>query len=98
MLVSKFSDSATKEPANVTSQELIQTMKSNSRFHSGVSNLLFDGVYRVNGWAYDMRDELQCYLVKQHGHWQEYYAPNRTTLRRLVSGRIDKIQEVEQEV
>lgn len=34
---------------------------------------------------------LPKFLVKQYGSWQEYFAPNKTLLRKAIHGRIDQI-------
>ena len=46
------------------------------------------------GWQYDFRNSLKNYVVKQYGHWSEYWAPDKTSLRKAIYGRIDKIVEV----
>jgi len=47
------------------------------------------------GWRFDFSDILKKYVVKQYGnHLQEYYAPDKTSLRAYLYGRIDYIVEV----
>lgn len=94
MRVYKFSTSATETAPDITAGHLIKQMKDGSRYTFGNDDLLRDGVFKLNGWAFDLREELNQYLVKQYGSWQEYYAPNKTSLRALVYGRIDTIREL----
>jgi hypothetical protein len=37
---------------------------------------------------------LKKYIYKQYGQWSEAYAPNKTLLRQVTYGRIDKIIEL----
>lgn len=46
------------------------------------------------GYCYDFRKELKKYVVKQYGNWYEYFAPNKTLLRKALCGRIEKIVEI----
>lgn len=57
----------------------------------GLDNLQKEGVYRLMGWKFDFRLFLKRFLVKQHESWSEYYAPNKTSLRKSIYGRIDEI-------
>ena len=93
MKVYQFSNTA-RECPTVTLDQLIDQMKNGSRYTFGNDNLLRDGVYRLMGWAFDCREDLHKYLIKQYGDWREVYAPNRTALRALVYGRIDQIVEL----
>lgn len=43
------------------------------------------------GYRYDLSPLLKKVLVKQYGQWQEYYAPNKTKLRKILGGQIDKM-------
>jgi len=53
-----------------------------------------NGKAKLMGYKYDLTPYLKKYLVKQYGTWEEYFAPNKTLLRRSIYGRIDKIQEI----
>lgn len=53
-----------------------------------------DGCIQLMGWQYDFRNSLKNYVVKQYGRWSEYWAPDKTSLRKAIYGRIDKIVEV----
>jgi len=65
--------------------------KAYVRFFSGNDNLTRFGVYKLMGYRYNFKPFLNLYLYKQYGHWTEIYAPNKTSLRQVVGGRIDKI-------
>lgn len=58
---------------------------------SGFYNLSSSGIYRIGGWAYDFKPYLKNILVKQYDQWQEYYAPNKSTLRKCLYGRAQKM-------
>lgn len=66
----------------------------NNKFGGAISNLLADGVLKLGGWAYDFRDELKKFLIKQYGVWREIYAPNKTLARKAIFGRIEQIIEI----
>lgn len=48
----------------------------------------------VMGWSFDFSDILKTFVVKQYGSWTEYKAIDKTALRKMLYGRIDKIVEV----
>ena len=58
------------------------------------SNTYFRTAVPVMGYRFDFFDVLKKYLVKQYGQWAEYYAPDRTSLRKLLYGRINQIVEI----
>ncbi len=64
------------------------------RFYTNNENLLHYGVYKVAGYKYDFSVYLKRYIYKQYGSWNEAYAPNKTTLRKVLGGRIEKIVEI----
>ena len=91
----KFSNTATETPTiSIDSPKDFLKSKYTKGYIFGLDNLQRGGVYRLMGWAYDFKPYLRKYLVKQYGQWQEYYAPNKTSLRNTIYGRIDKIQEI----
>lgn len=45
----------------------------------------------LQGWMFSFSDVLQRYLVNQYGHWQEYYACDKTSLRNYLYGRVNEI-------
>jgi len=47
--------------------------------------------YKYGGFAASFSDHLPRFLVHQHGSWNVYYAPDRTSLRKALFGRIDEI-------
>jgi hypothetical protein len=61
------------------------------RFYTNNDNLYRYGYYKSMGYKYDFKPYLTLYLYKQHGDWHEGYAPNKTLLRQVIGGRIDKI-------
>lgn len=58
------------------------------------SNTYFRTAVPLQGWRFDFLDVLKKYLVNQYGHWAEYYAPDRTSLRKHLYGRINQIVEI----
>ena len=91
----KFSDTATEKPTRE-----IENPKQflESIYQKGYIGSLFNmqkyGILKERGWAYDFKPYLKSYVVKQHGTWQEYYAPNKTALRKSIYGGIQKIVEI----
>ena len=57
-------------------------------------NTYFNYGIPVMGWRFDFSDILKTFVVKQYGSWAEYKAIDKTALRKMVYGRIDKIMEV----
>lgn len=64
------------------------------RFYTNNENLIRFGYYKNMGYLYDFKEHLKKYLYKQYGQWNEAYAPNKTLLRSVIFGRIDKIIEL----
>lgn len=58
------------------------------------SNTYFRTAVPLRGWRFDFFDVLKKYLVNQYGQWSEYYAPDRTSLRKYLYGRINQIVEI----
>lgn len=59
-----------------------------------VSSMFYNfGVIKMGGWAFDFKPYLKKYLVKQYGSWQEYRAFDKTSLKKGISGKIEKIVE-----
>ena len=46
------------------------------------------------GYCFDFFDVLKRYIVNQYGQWSEYYAPDKTSLRAYLCGRVDQIVEI----
>ena len=57
-------------------------------------SILFSKAVPLMGWRFDFSDVLKTYVVKQYGPWTEYHAPDRTSLYRMLYGRIERILEV----
>lgn len=60
----------------------------------GLDNLKKLGVILLMGWSYDFKPYLKTFVYKQYGSWHECKAPNKTLLRKVIYGKIDKIVEV----
>lgn len=58
------------------------------------SNTYFRTAVPLMGYRFDFLDVLKKYLVAQYGQWAEYYAPDRTSLRAYLYGRINQIVEL----
>ena len=56
-------------------------------------NAYFKSAIPLQGYRFDFSDVLKTYVVKQYGQYQEYKAIDRTSLRAMIYGRIDKIIE-----
>lgn len=59
-------------------------------------NAYFKRAVPLRGYRFGFEDVLKTYVVKQYGSWSEYNAPDRTSLRSIVYGRIDQIAEIKQ--
>lgn len=46
------------------------------------------------GWMFNFYGYVNRYLVKQYNSWTEYYAPDRTSLRKALYGRIQELHEL----
>ena len=46
------------------------------------------------GWMFDFYAYMHRYIVRQYGQWTTYYAPDRTSLRRALYGRIQELHEL----
>lgn len=57
-------------------------------------NAYFKSAVPLSGWRFDFSDVLKTYVVKQYGSYQEYRAIDKTSLRTMLYGRIDRIMEV----
>lgn len=73
-------------PMNRTEKDwLAENVRSNAYFRTAVP---------LMGWRFDFSDVLKKYVVKQYDHWTEYYAPDKTSLRSVLFGKIDQIVEI----
>ena len=57
-------------------------------------NTYFRSAIPLQGWRFDFADILRTYIVKQYGQWLEYKAVDKTALRRMIYGRIERITEI----
>ena len=64
---------------------LAEAVNTNTYFHTAIP---------LMGYRFDFMDVLKKYLVNQYGHWVEYYAPDRTSLRSFLCGQINQIVEI----
>ena len=58
------------------------------------TNTYFRTAVPLQSYRFDFFDVLKKYLVNQYGQWTEYYAPDRTSLRAYLYGRINQIVEI----
>lgn len=58
------------------------------------NNTYFKNAIPLGGYRFDFSEILKTYVVKQYGSYQEYRAIDKTSLRAMLYGRIDKIIEV----
>ena len=65
-----------------------------SKHHLFLNNLQNSGYIKCMGYLYNIKPYLNKYVVKQYNSWQEYFAPNKTLLRKSIYGKIDKIVQV----
>ena len=92
MRIYKFTEGAEeKDLIKIDDPKLFLKKKYEDRFSFGLDDLQRTGVYREMGWAYDFRLDLKQYLYKQYSFWQESYALNKTVLRKIIGGKINKI-------
>lgn len=95
MQIYKFTTTATESPTiKIENPKDFLKSKYTKGCIFGLDNLQKIGMYKLMGWAYDFRPYLKRYVVKQYDQWNEYYAPNKTSLRATIFGRIDKILEI----
>lgn len=89
----KFTDTSSKARPEFFSSDwcLKQYKTKNMLWHN---DLLRFGYEKCDGWLYDFKNELKHYVVKQYGRWDEYYAPNKTLLRKNIGGKVDRIIEI----
>jgi hypothetical protein len=57
-------------------------------------NSYFNNAIPLRGYCFNFSEILRAYIVKQYGSYQEYKAVDKTSLRAMIYGRIDKIIEV----
>lgn len=47
--------------------------------------------YKLGGFSASFFSYFPKVLVRQYGHWQAYYVPNKTALRKVLSGSIEEM-------
>lgn len=57
-------------------------------------NAFFNRAVPLMGYRFGFEDVLKTYVVKQYDSWHEYNAPDKTSLRSFIYGRIEKIAEI----
>lgn len=57
-------------------------------------NAYFKRAVPLHGYRFGFEDVLKTYVVKQYGNWSEYNAPDKTSLKSIVYGRIEQIAEI----
>lgn len=57
-------------------------------------NAYFKSAIPLSDWRFDFSDVLKTYLVKQYDSYQEYKAIDKTSLRTILYGRIERIIEI----
>ena len=62
--------------------------------YSAVTDIQRSGRVRIAGYVFDFSPLLRTFLYKQYGSWHEAKAPNKTTLRKSIYGKIDRIVEI----
>ena len=63
--------------------------------HNVNSNSYFKNAIPLMGWKFDFSSVLKRFVVKQYGMIQEYYAVDKTSLKRIIYGRIDYMKELD---
>ena len=58
-------------------------------------NTYFKSAIPLQGWRFDFSDILRTFLVSQYGQWREYKVMDKTALRKILYGRIDRIVELD---
>ena len=57
-------------------------------------NSYFKNAIPLYGYRFNFADILKTYIVKQHGYYHEYKGIDKTSLRAMIYGRIDRIIEI----
>lgn len=92
-----FSKCAKDKPKTAYDEKTVYeflSSKFDGGYNFGTDELLSRGIYKLAGWIFDFRPYMKKFLVKQYDSWREYYAPNKTLLRKSIRGRINKIIEI----
>jgi hypothetical protein len=83
--------------------QLREKLNNGGRINRAEKNWLAEAVNRntyfkksvpLHGYRFRFEDVLKMYIVKQYDRWEEYFAPDKTSLKSILYGRIEKIIEV----
>lgn len=58
------------------------------------NNSYFKCAIPLYGWRFDFSNVLRPFVVCQYGRWTEYYGVDKTAIRKMLHGRIEKILEI----
>lgn len=58
------------------------------------NNPYFKSAIPLSGYRFDFSDVLKTYLVKQYGGYIEYRAIDKTSLRAMLYGRVERIIQI----
>lgn len=79
---------------NITFEDVRHMYETRKSWDCGMSDMLRYGIIKSMGWKYVFHDELKKFVVKQYGSWHEYFAPNKTLLRKALYGRVERIVQI----
>ena len=72
-------------------RELLEQIYRRGVWHSDCVSMAGLAGIRVMGYRYSFRAYLNRYVYHQEGRWQEAFAPNKTMLRGILHGKVDRI-------
>lgn len=78
----------------VNTEERLSREKKNWITENVNHNSYFNNAIPLRGYRFDFSKILRTYIVKQYGSYQECKAVDKTSLRAMIYGRIDKIIKV----
>lgn len=81
-----------KRPTITNAENYLKKVYDNN--YSCAQDISRTGMERAGGYRYDFKSLLNKFLYLQHGNWNQAYAPNKTLLRAITYGKIDKILEI----
>ena len=79
----------------VNAEEKLSRDEKNWITEKANNNSYFKSAIPLGGYRFDFSEILKTYIVKQYGSYHEYRAIDKTSLRAMLYGRIDRIIEVE---
>ena len=80
--------------AKLNSGQKMSREEKNWLAHAVNNNAYFRTAVPLMGYCFDFMDVLKRYIVNQYGQWCEYYAPDKTSLRAHLFGRVNQIVEL----